>query len=459
MERIVLVVWAFLGLCACSGCATEPAPADGGVLAMRSLPPEHQAFSTNGPGRIRAAAEDDAPTADSVAAAWCDRLLTTPHALLTIEVERVYLVDGISPRVTGRHAARADMLMEPGKVWSACWVVSPEGGYDAEHPQMKYVFDGRVAREREWDAEAAVYRSTWSAPWHESGSDDFSAMPATEGCMVGSSTQSWLGDSHNRRHYVERLADCQLLYGTYSFGDESCRVLQFFYDSTDAAGRPTYRWEENHYFDDRGVNVGRDVRCWGKSESGREFRIYQRDIKRWRFDVNAADADALRALAAGGPEDPATATPPHLPIPGTPAPKAAVNLLDGGAVNLHDLVQHGPLVLDFWATWCVPCRSVHPIMERLHAEYAGKGARFIAVSSGEEAAAVRAFAAKHLKNIAVAIDSDGALARAFEAKAVPWIVVIGRDGVIRAVFRGAHDALEADLRQLLDDAMTDIARR
>ena len=112
---------------------------------------------------------------------------------------------------------------------------------------------------------------------------------------------------------------------------------------------------------------------------------------------------------------------------GVPTP--AVQLPDdtGRPWRLAD--QRGQVVLlNFWASWCEPCRAELPSLELLAARHEAQGLRVLAVNFRETDAALRRFTDQQPLSLPILRDVDGGAARAFGVRIFPTTVVIGRDG-------------------------------
>ena len=96
------------------------------------------------------------------------------------------------------------------------------------------------------------------------------------------------------------------------------------------------------------------------------------------------------------------------------------------------------LVINFWATWCEPCREEMPSLALLAQSHSGK-LRVLAVNFKEPPATISQFAAATGLTIPTLRDPDGALARAWGIRVFPSTVLIGADGQVRSVVRGALD--------------------
>jgi len=134
---------------------------------------------------------------------------------------------------------------------------------------------------------------------------------------------------------------------------------------------------------------------------------------------------------------------------GKPAPQVtATALADQSTLKLADLRGH-VVVLDFWATWCVPCSYTIPRLNELHDKHAAKGLRIVGFS-GEDPDVIRAFVAKQAIGYTIAHDVDDSIAKTYLREGIPMFVVIDKAGVVRNVIVGADvDGLAAAIAPLL----------
>jgi thiol-disulfide isomerase/thioredoxin len=121
-----------------------------------------------------------------------------------------------------------------------------------------------------------------------------------------------------------------------------------------------------------------------------------------------------------------------------PAPDFSLtNVMDGKPFRLSD--QKGKVVLiDFWATWCGPCRMAIPHLIELQKEYKGKGLQVVGVSLDQQGpAVVKPFYQQWKMNYTVVIDDQGAAARDYGGiRSIPTAILVGRDGRIVTGFVG-----------------------
>ena len=129
-------------------------------------------------------------------------------------------------------------------------------------------------------------------------------------------------------------------------------------------------------------------------------------------------------------------------------PGLALGDLAGRPQRLADL--RGRVVLvNFWATWCEPCREEMPSMQRLRAALAGRPFVVLAVNLAESEARVRRFLEQTPVPFPVLLDRDGGVAKAWRARILPASFVVGPDGAIRYVALGELDWSEDQIRRAM----------
>jgi peroxiredoxin len=148
----------------------------------------------------------------------------------------------------------------------------------------------------------------------------------------------------------------------------------------------------------------------------------------------SAQADALRPWTGGAPP--------------------ALELADPDGA-LHRLADYrGKTVLvNFWATWCAPCRDEMPSMERLRRSMEGRPFVILAVNVGENGRTAREFAEKLALGFTVVLDRDGRTTRAWGARVLPASYVIGPDGAIRYSYFGDLDWSSEAVRGRIESLM------
>ena len=135
---------------------------------------------------------------------------------------------------------------------------------------------------------------------------------------------------------------------------------------------------------------------------------------------------------------------------GTQAPEFTLNSLDGEPVSLSDF-RGKPVVLEFWATWCGPCRRQFPKMTSLHEKYEDQ-VHFLMVNTAEDAATVRAFADQVEVPGIILMDPTDKVGERYGTRILPSLFFIDAEGVVKAAVPGALKDVELFLNYMMGQA-------
>jgi DsbE subfamily thiol:disulfide oxidoreductase len=237
-------------------------------------------------------------------------------------------------------------------------------------------------------------------------------------------------------------------------------VIDVAYDSTvvptGAAVRP-----KRLAIDQKSYVVVRDETVLERSHPSLDKPIHIE--QRARYDGvswNAAPPDSLFAFAVPmgtarvirvGPQGAVTEEQPSA-LQGKPADDFTLSDLKGvkRALSAH---KGSVVLLDFWATWCGPCRREMPIIASLHQRFAKKGLVVYGVNCSESHAKAKAFVEKYGYTFPMLLDKDGSVQTRYQISAIPTVFVVDRKGTIRAHLVGGRS--EEELVAALESAGLD----
>jgi cytochrome c biogenesis protein CcmG/thiol:disulfide interchange protein DsbE len=132
------------------------------------------------------------------------------------------------------------------------------------------------------------------------------------------------------------------------------------------------------------------------------------------------------------------------PQEGQHAPQFQAAAMNGGNLRL-DAYSGKPILLVFWASWCGPCRVEAPQVQRVASDY-GDRVQVLGVNAGEDLSTARRAAAEMGIAWPVAMDADGAVRASYAVSAIPMVLIIDKNGVVRH----RNNGVPSDVHRLLD---------
>ena len=139
---------------------------------------------------------------------------------------------------------------------------------------------------------------------------------------------------------------------------------------------------------------------------------------------------------------------------GDPFPSLQSAALEGAKPDTAGKV----LLVDFWASWCTPCKASFPAYGRIYGDFSPRGLALVAVSVDKVPAEYAAFLKKMAPPFATALDVGQKLVRQVQVPAMPTSYLIGRDGRVRYIHKGFHSAgTESELRKEIEELLDEKA--
>jgi len=143
---------------------------------------------------------------------------------------------------------------------------------------------------------------------------------------------------------------------------------------------------------------------------------------------------------------------------GKPAPAFSLPAAGGANVSLASL-KGRVVYVDFWASWCAPCKQSFPWMNEMQAKYGPKGLTIVGVNLDKKREDADKFLAGTPAKFTVAYDASGKVAEAYQPKGMPTSFLVGADGVVRAVHVGFREKDKEELEGELAAALTAAKRK
>jgi peroxiredoxin len=135
---------------------------------------------------------------------------------------------------------------------------------------------------------------------------------------------------------------------------------------------------------------------------------------------------------------------------GTPAPDFELKTTDGQTVKLSDF-KGKPVMLNFFATWCPPCRAEMPALQEVYKEYEAQGFVILAVNLNESNLAIQAFRDKLGLTFPIVIDKTDEVSRTYGIVPLPTSYFVGKDGKVVGKWTGeiSKEKLVSYVKQMI----------
>jgi len=134
---------------------------------------------------------------------------------------------------------------------------------------------------------------------------------------------------------------------------------------------------------------------------------------------------------------------------GQPAPDFSLRDLSDRPVTLASYRGQKPVLMDFWASWCGPCRMSMPGLQELQDKFKERGLEVLSINQGDAPDLVREFIGRKKYTFHVVLDRDGQVGSQYGIRAIPAMVLVDKDGLVRWL-RVGYSEHETELQKLLE---------
>ena len=142
------------------------------------------------------------------------------------------------------------------------------------------------------------------------------------------------------------------------------------------------------------------------------------------------------------------------PDEGRFAPDFTLRTLDGKTVRLSEFRGKKVVLINFWATWCPPCRLEMPTMQQIYSEYKRKGLEVLAINIEPDAKEeIRDFMKELRLTFPALLDSEMKVTRKYRLIGLPVSMLIDRQGIIRSKDIGYHDWTDKESRKRVENLL------
>ena len=136
-------------------------------------------------------------------------------------------------------------------------------------------------------------------------------------------------------------------------------------------------------------------------------------------------------------------------------PDLKIKLLDGKKTSIHTLLEDGPLLIDFWATWCKPCKKVMKHLNKYHNKYEKNGFKVLMVNQDtpRSMGKVKSYIRSQKYSFYVGLDPNQKIAKKLNGLIMPTLILIDTDGTILWRHQGYMPGEEVEIESWIQSAI------
>ncbi len=134
-------------------------------------------------------------------------------------------------------------------------------------------------------------------------------------------------------------------------------------------------------------------------------------------------------------------------------PNLRLNMLDGSKTTIHELVKNGPIMIDFWATWCVPCKKVMKHLNEYHQKYSENGFQVLMINQDtpRSIGKVKSYIRSQKHQFLVSLDPNKAIAKKLNGLIMPTLILVDKGGAVIWRHQGYVPGEEVEIEKQIKD--------
>jgi len=137
---------------------------------------------------------------------------------------------------------------------------------------------------------------------------------------------------------------------------------------------------------------------------------------------------------------------------GNTIPNLKIRMLDGSSATIHELVEDGPLMIDFWATWCVPCKKVMKFLDQYHQEFEDEGFKVLMINTDtpRSIGKVKSYVRSQDYKFIVGMDPNKMISKKLNGMVMPTLILVDKGGEIKWRHQGYIPGEEVEIKNQIE---------
>tara|TARA_Y100000588_G_C13891662_1_gene768950 strand:+ start:243 stop:767 length:525 start_codon:yes stop_codon:yes gene_type:complete len=133
-------------------------------------------------------------------------------------------------------------------------------------------------------------------------------------------------------------------------------------------------------------------------------------------------------------------------------PNLKIRMLDGSKTTIHQLVEEGPLMIDFWATWCVPCKKVMKFLDDFHQEFEPDGFKVLMINTDtpRSVGKVKSYVRAQDYQFLVGMDPNKTISKKLNGMVMPTLILVDKGGEIKWRHQGYLPGEEVEIKNQIE---------